>query len=256
MLKTITLILFSLCLASTAFADTCHPTINSSKNNYIIGYGSLMNNASRAQTNPDATILLPVKVKGFTRDWSAASSTYKIIFLGASQCNSKDKHCFLNGLAYLTHSAAATDKRESDYCRYQVPINDITLYKKEDNLDKKADYWIYITKQSNKSHPDASHPLMQSYVDLFIGGCMEQAANIAHKKVGELIFPNDYPFVFDCIKGTRGWTTDYWLNDRVYPQRPWAMNPYAPQIDLILSDSYKNGIITGKYAYYNIPLEK
>lgn len=102
MLKNIIILVSFLCFESTAFADTCHPSINSSENNYIIGYGSLMNNASRSQTNPDVTLLLPIKVKGFIRDWSAASSDYKIIFLGASQCAGKDKNCFLNGLAYLT----------------------------------------------------------------------------------------------------------------------------------------------------------
>lgn len=256
MLKAIILIALFLCLESTTFADTCHPSIHSSKNNYIIGYGSLMNDASRSQTNPDVTVLLPVKVKGLIRDWSAASSDYKIIFLGASQCNAREKNCFLNGLAYLTKSITATDNREIGYCRHEVPINDITPYKKQDQLDQQAHYWIYITKKNNSAHPDALHPLIQSYVDLFIGGCMEQAASITHKTVSELVFPNDYTFVFDCIKGTRGWTTDYWLNDRVYPQRPWAMNPYALQIDAVLTQSYKNGDIAGKYAYKDIPLEK
>ncbi|MES2203722.1 MAG: gamma-glutamylcyclotransferase family protein [Pseudomonadota bacterium] len=243
-------------LINSALADTCHPTIDPSQNNYIIGYGSLMNNASRSQTNPDVTVLLPVKVKGLVRDWSAASHDYKIIFLGASQCHKKDENCFLNGLAYLTNDIQATDKRESIYCRHEVPINDITLYKKQDHLDQHAHYWVYITKKHNKAHPDALHPLIQSYVDLFIGGCMEQAASIAHKTVSELVYPNDYEFVFDCVKGTRGWITNYWLNDRVYPQRPWAVNPYALQIDKVLSQSYKNGDISGKYSYKDIPLEK
>lgn len=255
MFKNLALIMSFFCLANHTLADTCHPTINTSQNNYIIGYGSLINNASRAQTNPDVTVLLPVKVSGFTRDWSAASDTYKIIFLGASPCDRQEKNCFLNGLAYLTNSIDATDKRENSYCRHEVPFNNITPYKKEDQLDKNAHYWMYLTKPSYKSHPNASHPLIQSYVDLFIGGCLEQAANITHKTVDRLIFPTDYEFVFDCIKGTRGWKTDAWLNDRVYPQRPWAMNPYAPQIDIVLSDSYKKGIITGKYAYKNIPLD-
>lgn len=253
--KIITLITLFLS-GSIALADTCHPTINPSENNYIIGYGSLMNNASRSQTNPDVTILLPAKVKGVTRNWSAASHDYKIIFLGADQCNDNDNTCFLNGLAYLTTTIQATDDRENGYCRHEVPVKNISLYKKEDHLDQQAHYWIYITKKDYDAHPDALHPLIQSYVDLFIGGCLEQAADIAHKTVNKLVFPDDYGFVFDCIKGTRRWTTDYWLNDRIYPQRPWAMNPYALQIDTVLSDGYKNGVITGKYTYKNIPLEK
>jgi hypothetical protein len=256
MLKYIILVVFLLSIESRVFADACHPLINTSQHNYIIGYGSLMNKASRSQTNHDVTTLLPVRVKGFIRDWSDASTDYKIIFLGASQCDSSDKNCFLNGLAYLTNSITATDKRESDYCRYEVPSSNITLYKNEDTLDQNAHYWIYITKDTNLGHPDALHPLMQSYVDLFIGGCMEQAASITHKTVDELTFPDDYSFVFDCIKGTRGWTTSHWLNDRIYPQRPWAMNPYAPQIDTVLIQSYKNGDISGKYRYQDIPLEK
>ena len=248
------LVFISVFFTYAVYADRCHPLLSNHQDNYTIGYGSLMNAESRSITNPEARILIPVKVKGFTRAWNAASEYYKIIFLGAIPCK-KDEFCFLNGLVYLNSDVAATDKRERIYCRHEVPFNQIQTYNKKTTLDLKARYWIYTLMPTHASRPSKKHPIMQSYVDVFMSGCIEQAAQLADKKIDGLIYPKDYAFVSDCIHGTQGWTTTYWLNDRVYPQRPWIMSPYALTIDTILSDSNRRGDIQGKYAYRNIPLE-
>lgn len=250
------LLLTLLSVSSTYSAlpqNNCHPFIDKKQDNYVIGYGSLMNEESRSRTNPDVKQLTPVSVKGFVRDWNTMTPGYHIIYLGAVPCNAKEQHCFLNGLAYLASDVTATDERENVYCRQEVSHENLQPYKQEDSIDPKAKYWIYITKKEDMHQPDAQHPLIQSYVDLFIGGCIEQAASIAHKKVSDLIFPDDYTFVFDCIHGTKGWTTTFWLNDRVYPARPWAASPYALKIDQILNNSYENNSITGQYPYMDIP---
>lgn len=253
---TITLLLGAFCSCqATRTTTNCHPTINKSQKNYIIGYGSLMSNTSRSKTNPNVKKLIPVKVDGYARAWNTGSEDYTIIYVGAKSCGQNQKHCFLNGLAYLAADVDATDLRESMYCREQVTAQSIRPYKANDKIDPKANYWIYVTKPEDTYHPDQSHPLIQSYVDLFIGGCIEQAADIAHKTVNNLIYPDDYVFVNDCINKTQGWTTDFWLNDRVYPDRPWGMSPYALVVDKILELSYQNGHIQGEYDYLHIPLE-
>jgi len=251
----ILLLLPRLVLYAGEAGDNCHPPINSKQANYLVGYGSLMNEESRSRTNPEVKQLTPVRVKGFIRDWNTITPGYQIIYLGALPCNTDQKNCFLNGLAYLVPDVKAADEREGPYCRQEISHENLQPYKREDSIDPKARYWIYVTKKEDIYHPDQKHPLIQSYVDLFIGGCIEQAANIAHKKVNDLSFPDDYGFVFDCISGTIGWTTTHWLNDRVYPERPWAASPYALKIDKILAKSNEDGLISGEYPYLDIPLQ-
>ncbi len=259
MIKKILCLFFLINLLNISYAktsiDNCHPSISQTQENYLVGYGSLMNAESRSKTNPDVDVLIPVKIQGFMRDWSAITPGYKIIYLGATPCNSVQKQCFLNGLAYLVKNIEENDAREAVYCRKEVKYEQLQPYTKEFTLNPTAKYWIYVTKKQDIYHPDENHPLVQSYVDLFIGGCIEQAAKIANKNVNNMIFPNDYGFVFDCIKGTKGWTTNFWVNDRVYPERPWAASPYALKIDKILDKSYQDKIITGKYNYMDIPLQ-
>lgn len=47
----------------------CNPTIDSTRHQYIIGYGSLMNEASKEKTVKDKVHNHPVIVKGFRRGW-------------------------------------------------------------------------------------------------------------------------------------------------------------------------------------------
>ena len=159
-------------------------------------------------------------------------------------------------MIYLNSDMGRSDKREKIYCRTEISIKQITPYMKKDVLQKNAKYWIYVAKPTQMHRPSKQNPIIQSYVDIFIGGCVEQAARIANKKVSNLKFNDDYGYVFDCINTTKGWTTDFWLNDRVYPQRPWVMSPYSRQIDRALSQSYQSGYVKGKLKYKNIQLKK
>lgn len=53
-------------LAISSFADECHPQINSSEKNFVVGYGSLMNDSSRMRTNPKAkNVYLPSRGEEF-----------------------------------------------------------------------------------------------------------------------------------------------------------------------------------------------
>ena len=60
-------------LAVSSFADECHPQINSSEQNFVVGYGSLMNDSSRMRTNPKAKNVYLVEVKNFERVWGGKS---------------------------------------------------------------------------------------------------------------------------------------------------------------------------------------
>ena len=60
------LLLFS---SNLAIADSCHPAPDKFQKQFIIGYGSFMDEASKRRTAPNAGENIPVKVKGFERAW-------------------------------------------------------------------------------------------------------------------------------------------------------------------------------------------
>ena len=53
--------------AVSVCAEDCHPEVDPSKPQYVVGYGSLMETASKRMTEPDAGTNLPVSVTGFQR---------------------------------------------------------------------------------------------------------------------------------------------------------------------------------------------
>ncbi len=54
-------------LAGAAHAEDCHPQVDPSKSQYIVGYGSLMESPSKQMSEPNTGINLPVRVTGFQR---------------------------------------------------------------------------------------------------------------------------------------------------------------------------------------------
>lgn len=74
------------------------------------------------------------------------------------------------------------------------------------------------------SPPTPDFPIVQSYVDTFIRGCIQ---------IEEKFKINN--FAKDCIKSTGQWST-YWENDRVFPRRPSLYEPYARKIDTLLKE--------------------
>jgi hypothetical protein len=62
------IILLSLSLPS--FALDCHPEINPNLPQYIVGYGSLIDDTSKKRTDPSAEESVPVLIKGYKRIWA------------------------------------------------------------------------------------------------------------------------------------------------------------------------------------------
>src|SRR6185503_5138291 len=141
---------------------------------FIVGYGSLMQDASRLATSPRAGPAHPVEVHGYRRGWFETPRTpgFGTTFLGI---RSDDAGRF-NAVVYEVDAVelAATDRRESSYCRSAVPAARMDLLDAGFALPAGAQAWIYVTNPRALSAPDAVHPIVQSYVDVFVSGCLEQ----------------------------------------------------------------------------------
>jgi len=211
--------------------------------NFIFGYGSLIEDESRQRTTPSARDAWPAKVCGIRRGWWArgAESGLTTTFLGAIA----DPAAECNGVIYKVSAEelAATDRRESaGYQRCRIDSDKIKM------LDGRTEplegvVWAYI----NLIPPDKlgdnlatpQFPIVQSYVDICIHGCLEVEGR----------YPTAKGFTRDFIATTDEWNR-YWVNDRPYPRRPFIFQPAAQQIDTALKTAPKTADL-----FYEVEIE-
>ena len=209
------------CLAD----DSCHPSVDESIPQYIIGYGSLIDEASKNKTDPTAERNYPIKIKGYERGWAIRGTMpgFNTVFLAAF---SSDKKSF-NGVIYklaIAKNIFKYDKREDGYCREEVKTTDLSIFNTTLPIQKQI--WIYVLpKDSKKFYPTIEVPIVQSYVDIFIRGCIQVEADCKLRD-----------FAVDCIRTTKFWPqkVGLWVNDRIFPRRPLFNEPKAGLIDNLL----------------------
>ena len=210
--------------------DACFPAVVSSEGpHFLIGYGSLIEKESRLRTNPDAIDSYPVKLNGYKRVWGARGQVYKAVFLTLL----KDDKSSLNAVYYAAsrEDFLAADKREYMYCRTRVQPEHI----KAMGLKKlhKGTFWVYVKKDNKATELSAEYPIVQSYVDIFLDGCLQ---------IQKIYGIND--FAEQCINTTHGWPakeqeTKLWINDREYARRPFQV-PHVLEIDKLLSEHFSD----------------
>jgi hypothetical protein len=201
----------------------CRPQPAADQAQYIVGYGSLMQDESRRRTSPGAGLAHPVDVRGFRRGWFAKVDApgFSTTYLGVV----RDSAMRLNAVIYRVDTAelAATDRREASYCRVPVPWPDIRLLEKAPAETPSGQAWIYANKPESIATPTARLPIVQSYVDIFVSGCLEQEQRFGIEGFAE-----------QCVTATHDWST-HWINDRLVPRRPFIHQPNARQIDALLA---------------------
>jgi hypothetical protein len=214
-------------LANRALGDgtssECNVPPDSSQSQYVIGYGSLMQDESRKRTSPQAGPVHPVEVKGYKRGWFVRGDAvgFGATYLGVLP----DRESHFNAVIYQVDPAEliATDAREASYCRTGIAISDIEPLERGSFPTPDGQAWIYVSRPRNVATPDSRYPIVQSYVDIFVSGCLEQ-----EQRFGLTDFSQQ------CLSTTAGWS-EHWVNDRVYPRRPFIFQPKARQIDNLLS---------------------
>jgi hypothetical protein len=209
--------------SARAAPTDCHVAPDPGQPQYIIGYGSLMQDESRKRTSPQAGPARPVQVSGYRRGWFAKGDPlgFSTTYLGVVP----EAASRLNAVIYRVEVSdlMATDQREALYCRASVPgANVLTLEKERFQLPQ-GQFWIYTNWPQWVAIPSARYPIVQSYVDIFVSGCLEQ----------EQRFELD-GFARQCLATTSDWSA-HWINDRLYPRRPFIFQPKARQIDALLS---------------------
>jgi hypothetical protein len=204
-------------------SDDCHAQPDPAQAQYIIGYGSLMQDESRKRTSPQAGPAHPVEVVGYRRGWFAkgASVGFSTTFLGVLP----DPNARLNAVIYRvqTSELTATDQRESFYCRISVSLSSIKALETTEPESRSGQAWIYVNRPESIATPSPGFPIVQSYVDIFVSGCLEQEERFELKG-----------FAQQCLATTADWSV-HWVNDRLYPRRPFIYQPKAGRIDSLLT---------------------
>lgn len=206
----------------------CHPSIDQSATQYIIGYGSLINKKSRFRSLERNIEAYPILLKKFERGWFSPGNSvgFDTTYLGITE----NKTAKLNAIFFEVTEVDINilDKRERVYCRHQVTPKQFTLLAPAATPYKtKSQFWIYSSLETSKNHstPTTKLPIVQSYVDIFLTGCLN---------IGKQFQLPD--FAKNCIRTTRYWST-HWVNDRIYPQRPFIYQKNAYEIDRLIKAS-------------------
>ena len=235
MTRTLAALLFGILLAGCASprqatvakapsaASGCGGVADASRPQYIVGYGSLMQDESRKRTSPQAGPAHPVEIEGYRRGWFARGSSVGLssTFLGVVQ----DAASHLNAVIYQVdvEELEATDKRERSYCRALLSGSQVRPLGPDFSLAPEAQTWIYVSRGPGVELPSTKYPIVQSYIDIFLSGCLEQEERFGVAGFAE-----------QCIETTSGWS-EHWVNDRLYPRRPFIYQPKARDIDRLLA---------------------
>eukprot|EP00581_Thalassiosira_minuscula_P002637 CAMPEP_0183743682 /NCGR_PEP_ID=MMETSP0737-20130205/65340_1 /TAXON_ID=385413 /ORGANISM="Thalassiosira miniscula, Strain CCMP1093" /LENGTH=1249 /DNA_ID=CAMNT_0025979307 /DNA_START=695 /DNA_END=4444 /DNA_ORIENTATION=- len=100
-----------------------------------------------------------------------------------------------------------------------LPSNESNENESNQGKDNKNKIWLYVPLPSQTHDADENHPLLQSYVDTVLQGCLEWG--------GE-------PMAESFILTTGGWSR-YYLNDTPSGRRPWLFRKQYAAIDQLLS---------------------
>ncbi len=183
-------------------------------NNYLFGYGSLISKDSRCKTGITGKSYV-VRMKGLKRVWNINIKLVPTTAVGVV----KDENSICNGIIVEINENEIPkfDEREGkEYKRIKLDIKDVEFLG-NDKFDNGI-IWVYVPKKPGIA--DDKHPILQSYVDVIVSGCLE---------VNEA-------FAKEFVRTTYGWNN--WINDRSNPRYTRHLDyPNVKRIDKILQES-------------------
>ncbi len=179
----------------------------------LFGYGSLICTHSRSRTGVSGDAF-PVELTGITRRWSVPVPSYQATAVGAHE----DPEGRCNGVVFMVDedNLARFDEREQGYRRIAVPWHRVTP-STDLPLPTALPLWAYVGH--NKHEPLPGRPIMQSYLDVILNGCLTYGETFARQ----------------FLRTTAPW--QHLVDDRPHPNYPRAMNnpELPPRVDALLA---------------------
>ncbi|CAB9501885.1 NB-ARC domain [Seminavis robusta] len=215
---------------------------------YVFGFGSIINSSTHAawlendnDTTTGTTSKEPLKGQvvrirasfGYERRWNFRSTT-GFTALGVSRTTTgitgTSTNAGMNGVLFQVPLSMMPgfDRREVGYDKVQIPMEHIDLNPKHDEdalpqlslfqLTSNDKIWIYVPQARQCLEADENHPLLQSYVDTVLQGCLEWGGSAMAE---------------EFVLTTGGWSS-FFLNDTPSSRRPWLFRKDYDTIDRIL----------------------
>ena len=196
---------------------------------FIFGYGSLIDAASRDATAGKSTAAIPVRVSasfGYVRTWNDRSPS-GFTALGLRKPHAGEQASTINGVIYPVAQSAMKrfDEREQGYVQMEIPHDAIQPVSWQP-VPAEGHIWVYVPDRKGDTpgvslpEADAAFPMLQSYIDLVLAGASQYGP----------------AFAVELIETTRDWSR-YWLNDRELARRPWVHDPQYEDVDHLLAST-------------------
>lgn len=166
---------------------------------YVFGYGSLICTRARPEITLHSDKTIPVRLSGYHRFWNGDSlSKYAVVAVEKRS----DGTC--NGILIEINESdlPALDARESCYERVSISQSELTPLGSDEV--PQGDIWVYKSKRKVPIY--SGSPLIQSYIDVILTGCLEYG----------------HEFATEFLQTTSGWS-ESWLNDREQPKYSRAL---------------------------------
>ena len=194
---------------------------------FIFGYGSLINTASRNSTASAPIPAIPVRVSaafGYIRTWNDRSPS-GFTALGLRKPRTGESASTINGVLYPVDGddMSKFDAREEGYARVEIPHEDIEPVSWQ-TLPATGHIWVYVPVKPGEvpgvdlPEPDAAFPMLESYIDVVVEGGLEYGQDFAR----------------EIVETTADWS-EFWLNDRELARRPWVHDVKAGTVDKLLA---------------------
>ena len=228
-----------------------------SPRDYIFGYGSLICQHSRSLTATQSrggeavvVVATPVLVRGLERVWSVRAPAFcamGVQFRPHAECVG----VLVPVPVHSSEELARLDERELGYQRVLLDRNNVVrvpflLDDQDDNdhyyscekhnavfssgscSDGVINIWCYVQEEEWNSPPTAESPLVQSYIDTILRGCLDY----------------NEEFAVSFIQKTAGWKTPHYVDDRhrpIYPRGdPEWSRQHASRLDDLLHKHLKD----------------
>ena len=203
----------------------------------IFGYGSLVESQSRAAISPSALYASPVNVIGLQRGWFGRLGGVSLSTTYLAAAPEPNSNC--NGVVFKVsqQQLEAFDKHETGYKREKIDQNNITMLDGSKSAVE-GDIWFYTNTEKHLASPE--FPIVQSYVDICVSGCLQIEAAYPLAKEAE--------FAETFLKTSTKWSK-YWVNDRIYPRRAYVYQPNAERIDELIKK------VLGEEIFSSIEIE-
>lgn len=202
---------------------------------YLFGFGSIINVGTHASWMGDGSQALKgqranVRASfGYRRSWNFRSST-GFTALGITKDGAAGG-TVINGVLFRIPRSMLPgfDRREVGYDRVEINLEHLDLLPGADSagglefnslsIADGAKIWVYVPKLSSCAESNEDHPILQSYVDTVMQGCLHWGG----PEMAE-----------EFVVTTDSWSP-YFLNDTPSSRRPWLFRKEYDTIDSLLS---------------------